>query len=57
MTLISSCQHFFFSEHEILREEIKSLQDVRTKLQQKVNDLEDELKKTKEDYEKSKATR
>ena len=48
---------FFFSEHEILREEIKSLQDVRTKLQQKVNDLEDELKKTKEDYEKSKATR
>ena len=57
MTLISWCHTFFFSEHEILREEIKSLQDVRTKLQQKVNDLEDELKKTKEDYEKSKATR
>jgi len=40
-------------EHEILREEIKSLQEVRAKLQQRVHDLEDELKSTKEEYEKS----
>ena len=44
-------------EHEILREEIKSLQEVRKKLQLKVQDLEDELKKSKEDAEKSKATK
>ena len=45
------------SEHEILREEIKSLQAVRSKLQQKIQDLEDELKKVKEDAEQSKATK
>ena len=45
------------SEHEILREEIKSLQAVRTKLQQKIQDLEDELKKIKEDAEQSKANK
>ena len=44
-------------EHEILREEIKSLQAVRSKLQQKVQDLEDELKKVKEDAEQAKAQR
>lgn len=44
-------------EHEILREEIKSLQAVRSKLQQKIQDLEDELKKVKEDAEQSKATK
>ena len=48
---------FFNREHEILREEIKSLQEVRKKLQLKVQDLEDELKKSKEDAEKSKATK
>merc|ERR1711915_57510 len=35
-------------EHEILREEIKSLQTVRAKLQQRVQELEEELKTTKE---------
>ena len=39
-------------EHEILREEIKSLQGVRSRLQQKVTDLEDELKQVKEELEK-----
>jgi len=36
-------------EHEILREEIKSLQTVRAKLQQRVQELEEELKTTKEE--------
>eukprot|EP00092_Neocalanus_flemingeri_P008970 GFUD01009651.1.p1 GENE.GFUD01009651.1~~GFUD01009651.1.p1 ORF type:complete len:1277 (+),score=282.33 GFUD01009651.1:760-4590(+) len=40
-------------EHEILREEIKSLQTVRAKLQQRVQELEEELKVTKEEAEKS----
>merc|ERR1711892_499415 len=40
-------------EHEILREEIKSLQTVRAKLQQRVQELEEELKVTKEESEKS----
>jgi len=40
-------------EHEILREEIKSLKDVRANLQQKVQDLEGELKSIKEENEKS----
>lgn len=44
-------------EHEILREEIKSLQAVRGKLQQKITDLEDELKKAKEDAEQAKAAK
>ena len=39
------------SEHEILREEIKSLQFIRARLENKVIDLEEELKKTKEDAE------
>jgi len=39
-------------EHEILREEIKSLQTVRAKLQQRVQELEEELKVTKEEAEK-----
>ena len=39
---------FSCREHEILREEIKSLQNVRGKLQGRVGELEDELKKTKE---------
>ena len=38
-------------EHEILREEIKSLQNVRAKLQAKVTELEEEIKKTKEEKE------
>ena len=40
------------SEQEILREEINSLQAVKTKLQGRIKDLEDELKKTREDIEK-----
>ena len=56
LTLFFFCLHAC-SEHEILREEIKSLQAVRSKLQQKIQDLEDELKKVKEDAEQSKATK
>ncbi|XP_069129941.1 C-Jun-amino-terminal kinase-interacting protein 4-like isoform X19 [Argopecten irradians] len=40
------------SEQEILREEITSLQAVKTKLQGRIKDLEDDLKKTKEELEK-----
>ena len=42
---------FWSREHEILREEIKSLQAVRAKLQARVTELEEELKKTKEEKE------
>jgi hypothetical protein len=45
------------SEHEILREEIKSLQEVRSRLQQRIQELEEELKKVKEDAEASKTTK
>ncbi len=45
------------SEHEILREEIRSLQEVRSRLQQRIHDLEEELKKVKEEAEAAKATR
>ncbi len=41
------------SEHEILREEIKSLQYIRSRLETRVNDLEDELRKVKEEAEKA----
>ena len=51
LQFISLCHNF--SEHEILREEIKSLQNVRSKLQQKITDLEDELKKAKDDAEQA----
>ena len=40
------------SEQEILREEINSLQAVKNKLQGRIKDLEEELKKTREDLEK-----
>lgn len=43
------------SEMEILQGEIKSLQAVKERLKQRVLDLEDELKKTKEEAEKMKA--
>lgn len=45
---------FRFSEQEILREEIASLQAVKTRLKQRVTELEDELKKAKEEAEKAK---
>ena len=38
-----------FSEHEILREEIKSLQTVRAKLQSRVQELEEEMKVVREE--------
>lgn len=37
---------------EILKEEINNLQTVKTKLNTRIKDLEDELKKTKEELEK-----
>ena len=40
-------------EHEILREEIKSLQFIRSRLEGRVGDLEDELKKAKEEAEEA----
>merc|ERR1719150_1435130 len=39
-------------EHEILREEIKSLQGVRARLQQKVTEQDEELKQVREEMEK-----
>ena len=47
---INSCSRN--SEQEILREEINSLQAVKTKLQGRIKDLEEDLKKTREDLEK-----
>ena len=37
------------SEQEILREEIRSLQAVHNRSKQKIQDLQDELKKVKEE--------
>ncbi|KAL1130562.1 hypothetical protein AAG570_011808 [Ranatra chinensis] len=46
------------SEQEILREELKSLQTLKARLKERVSELEDELKKVKEDAEKAiKATK
>lgn len=42
---------FDYREHEILREEIKSLQDIRIRHQQRIQELEEELKKVKEEAE------
>lgn len=42
----------FHSEQEILREELKSLQTLKTRLKQRITELEEELKKTKEEAEK-----
>jgi predicted nucleic acid-binding Zn-ribbon protein len=44
-----------FSEQEILREEIQALQATKEKLKTRVSELEDELKKVKEQLEKEKA--
>lgn len=41
-----------YSEVEILKEEINNLQGVKTKLNARIKELEDELKKTKEELEK-----
>ncbi|TRY73155.1 hypothetical protein TCAL_13038 [Tigriopus californicus] len=40
-------------EHEILREEIRSLQNIRTRLETRVQELETDAKKTKEELEKA----
>ncbi len=42
-------------EHEILREEIKSLQNVRSRMEARTKELEDDLKKAKEEAEKKQA--
>lgn len=42
-----------FSEQEILREEIQSLQTVKSKLQEKVKEMENEMKKVREETEKN----
>ena len=48
----------FFREHEILREEVRSLQDVRSRLQTRISELEEELKKVKQEAEeKAKANK
>ena len=55
---LTICPSLPGSEQEILREEITSLQAVRVRLQQRISQLEEELKKTKEDIEKkNQATR
>ena len=47
-----------FREHEILREEVRSLQDVRSRLQTRISELEEELKKVKQEAEeKAKANK
>lgn len=46
-----------YSEVEILKEEINNLQGVKTKLNTRIKELEDELKKTKEELEKNTATK
>ncbi|CAG7722178.1 unnamed protein product [Allacma fusca] len=40
------------SEHEILREEIASLQAVKSRMKLRIQELEDEIKRTKEEAEK-----
>ena len=48
----------FSREHEILREEVRSLQDVRSRLQTRITELEEELKKVKQEAEeKAKANK
>jgi uncharacterized small protein (DUF1192 family) len=42
-----------YSEHEILREELKSVVAVKERLKERVAELEDELKKLKEESEAS----
>lgn len=44
---------YFFSEQEILREEIKSLNAVKSRLKLRITELEDEVKKVKEEFEKN----
>lgn len=41
-----------YREVEILKEEINNLQGVKIKLNIRIKELEDELKKTKEEFEK-----
>jgi len=41
-----------FSEHEILREEISSLNAVKSRMKLRIHELEEELKKTKEEFDK-----
>lgn len=45
-----------YREVEILKEEINNLQGVKTKLNTRIKELEDELKKTKEELEKKNTT-
>ncbi|XP_067139297.1 C-Jun-amino-terminal kinase-interacting protein 4-like isoform X2 [Centruroides vittatus] len=45
------------SEQEILREEIKSLQTMKDRFKQKITELEEELRRVKEDNEKSKSNK
>ncbi len=44
----------FSSEQEILREEIQSLQAAREKLRNRVTEVEEELKKARDDLEREK---
>ena len=44
-----------YSEQEILREEINSLQTIKTRLQSRITELEEEVKKTREELEKAKS--
>ncbi|KAJ8866191.1 hypothetical protein PR048_033715 [Dryococelus australis] len=46
-------EHVRLSEQEILREEIKSLQALKSRLQDKIQDLEEELKRVHEEAEKA----
>jgi uncharacterized protein YlxW (UPF0749 family) len=43
----------FFSEQDMLREEIRSLQTVKERLKQRVGELEEELKRVREEAERA----
>lgn len=47
-------EQLLFSEQEILREEIRSLEMVRAKMGEKIKELETELKTVKEKFEEAK---
>ena len=49
LDMLLMMMEYNFSEHEILREEIKSLQTVRAKLQSRVQELEEEMKVVREE--------
>lgn len=48
--------NYLYSEQEILKEEISSLQNVKERLNKRISELEGEMKKSREEIEKLKAS-